>query len=58
MPTLSIEINQEQAKVLGEIIDRNPGWNKALVVRALLAYFFQLDQNEQVNLVKKHRVKR
>lgn len=56
MATLSVEIDQDQSSVLKEVLDRNPGWNKALVVRALLAYFLKLDPGEQENLVKKHRV--
>lgn len=56
MPTFSIKISQEQESALMEVIDRNPGWDKTLVGRALLAYFVKLNPTEQENLVKKHRV--
>lgn len=56
MSTLTIEVNQAQANALKEVLDRNPGWTKSLVVRALLAYFLKLDMTEQENLVKTHRV--
>lgn len=58
MPTLTIEIDQAQANALEEVLDRNLGWTKSLVVRALLAYFLKLDMAEQENLVKTHRVVR
>lgn len=54
MPTLTVEIDQGQANTLAEVIDRNPGWTKSLVLRALLVYFLQLDMGEQENLVKKY----
>jgi len=57
MPTLSVKTSQEQESAFMEVIDRNPGWDKALVTRALLAYFFKLDPSEQVDLVKTHRIK-
>ncbi len=57
MDILSVEVNQEQSGALKEVLDRNPGWNKALVVRALLAYFQKLNPTEQVDLVKTHRIK-
>lgn len=55
MPTLTIEIDQAQANALKQVLDENPGWNKSLVVRALLNYFLNLDMAEQQNLVKTHR---
>lgn len=58
MPTLVIQISQTQANDLGEVINRNPGWNKTLVVRSLLAYFLKLDMAEQENFVKKYGVRR
>lgn len=58
MPTLTVEVDQAQANALQEVLDRNPGWTKSLVVRALLAYFLKLDMTEQENLVKTHRVVR
>jgi len=58
VPTLTIEIDQAQASALEEVLHRNPGWTKSLVVRALLAYFLKLDMVEQENLVKTHRVVR
>ena len=57
MQTLSVEISEEQAIALKEVLDRNINWNKALVVRALLAYFLKLNSSEQVDLVKTHRIK-
>lgn len=55
MPTLTIEVDQAQANALKEVLGQNPGWNKSLVVRALLNYFLNLDMTEQQNLVKTHR---
>ena len=54
MPTLTIKIDQAQADALKQLLDQNPGWNKSLVIRALLAYFLKLDMAEQGNLVKTH----
>ena len=56
MVTLSVEINKQQDSALKEVLDRNPGWNKALTVRALLAYFLELTPAKQEELVKKYRV--
>lgn len=56
MPTLSVETSEDQWSTLKEVLDRNPGWTKALVVRALLAFFLKLEAAEQENFVKKHRV--
>lgn len=52
MATLTVEIDEDKASALGEILDRNPGWTKSLVVRALLSYFIKLDPPDQENLVK------
>ena len=57
MSTLSVKISQEQETALVEVLDRNPGWDKTLVTRALLAYFLKLNPSEQVDLVKTHRIK-
>ena len=57
MPTLSAQISQEQEAALMEVINRNPGWDKTLVTRALLAYFLKLNPSEQVDLVKTHSIK-
>jgi hypothetical protein len=54
MPTLTVEVDQAQANSLGEVLDRNPGWTKSLVLRTLLAYFLQLDIAKQEDLVKKY----
>lgn len=54
MPTLTVEIDKAQINAFEEVLDRNPGWTKSLVQRALLAYFLQLDMAEQENLVKKY----
>ncbi len=56
MKNLSVEISEDQSSVLEEAIKRVPGWNKALVVRALLAYFLELEPEKQEQFVKKHRV--
>lgn len=58
MVNLSVEISEDQSSDLEEVIDRNPGWNKALVVRSLLAYFLGLTPNAQEDLIKKHGVKK
>ena len=58
MINLSAEISEDQSSELEEIIERNPGWNKTLVVRAILSYFISLSANEQEDLVKKHSVKK
>jgi len=52
---LSVEIDEAQSREFEEAIERL-GWSKALVVRALLAYFLKLDPGDQENLVKTHRV--
>ena len=57
MPTLSAKISQEQDTALMEIIDRNPGWDRTLVARALYNYFIKLEPSKQVDLVKTYRVK-
>ena len=56
MPTLSVEINEEQEKAFQDVLNQIPGWNKALVVRSLLAYFLGLSSIKQEELVKKYRV--
>lgn len=56
MKPLSVEISEDQSSTLKEVLDRNIGWTQALVVRALLAFFFKLEAAEQENFVKKHRV--
>ena len=57
MSTLSVQISQEQETAFMEVVDRNPGWDKTLVTRALLSYFIKLNPSEQVDLVKTHRIK-
>ena len=56
MENLNVEIPEDQFTALDNVIDGNPGWSKALVVRSLLSYFLQLGSNEQLDLLKKHRV--
>ncbi len=56
MPTLSVKISQEQENAFIQVLDQNPGWDKTLVTRALLAYFIKLSASEQVALVKTHRM--
>ena len=56
MKSLSVEISEDQSSALEAVLDRNLGWTKALVVRALLAFFLKLDPDEQEKFVKKHGV--
>lgn len=56
MKTLSVEINEVQLSELEQAISQVPGWNKALIVRALLAHFLQLEPEEREHFVKKYRV--
>ena len=56
MVNLSVEIDEDQSNAFEEVLYRNPGWSKALVVRSLLSYFLKLDPREQENLVKKYGV--
>ncbi len=58
MKNLSALISEDLSSAFDEVIDRNPGWNNALVVRALLSYYIGLSPNEQENLVKKYSVKK
>ncbi len=55
MKNLSVEIDEVQSSEFEEVLERL-GWTKALVVRALLAYFLKLDLSGQENFVKKNRV--
>jgi len=55
--TLSVEIDEDQNSAFEDVLERNL-WNKASVVRALLAYFLSLNPSEQEGLVKTHRVKK
>jgi len=55
---LSVEISEDQSSKLDEVIESNLGWNKALVVRALLNYFFKMGPSEQEAFVKKHSIKK
>ncbi|OGN95963.1 MAG: hypothetical protein A2Y89_00755 [Chloroflexi bacterium RBG_13_51_18] len=57
MKNLSVEISEVQSSELEEVIEDNLGWNKALVMRALLNYFLKLDQDAQEAFVKKHGLK-
>lgn len=57
MPVLTVEIDQSQETSLRQVPERNPGWTKSLVIRALLDYFLKLEAPDQENLVKTHRVK-
>ena len=56
MVNLSVEIDEEQSSIFEDVLEQNPGWNKALVVRALLGYFLKLNSEEQTALVKNFRV--
>lgn len=56
MKNISVEINEIQWSDLEQAIRQVPGWNKALVVRALLSYFLQLDAEKREQFVKNYRV--
>ena len=58
MKNLSVEINEDKSSELDEVIENNPGWNKALVVRALVNYFLKMGPSEQEAFVKKHNIKK
>jgi len=57
MVVLTVEISQDQGNALRQVIEREPGWNKSLLVRSLLTYFLNLSSAEQINLIKTHGVK-
>jgi hypothetical protein len=52
MAFLTVEIGQNKENALRKVLEREPGWNKSLVTRALLTYFLNLTSIEQENLVK------
>ena len=56
MSASQIKISQDQSDALQKVLRRNPGWNKTLVVRALLNYFLALEATEQERLIKKQYV--
>ena len=58
MIPLNVEIDEAQASSIEEVLDRNPGWNKTLLVRALLSYFLKLEHEKQEDFVKKYSVRR
>jgi len=57
MPVLTVVIDQNKENAFRQVLEREPGWDKSLVVRALLTYFLNLASAEQMNLVKTHGVK-
>lgn len=57
MKPLTAEISEDMLKSLSKVIDNNLGWNKTLVVRALLNYFLQLEPDKQEKLLKEYQVK-
>lgn len=57
MANLSIKYTDAQQDKLEEVLQRNPGWTKALVVRTLLTWFFEINSDEQEKLIKKYGVK-
>jgi len=57
MKPLMAEISEDMLKSLNKVIDNNLGWNKTLVVRALVNYFLKLGPDEQQNFLKKYQVK-
>ena len=57
MAVLTVVISKDKENALRQALEREPGWNKSLVVRALLTYFLNLASAEQMNLVKTHGVK-
>lgn len=56
MKNVSVEIDENQWSDLEQAIQQVPGWNKALVVRALLSYFLDLESEKREQFVKKYRV--
>jgi len=54
---LSVEISEDQSSSLEEVLEKKL-WTKAVVVRALIAYFLSLGSNEQEKLVRTHGVKK
>lgn len=58
MQTLYANISDEQSSALEEVIEKNPGWNKTLVTRALIAHFLSLAPDEQEKFVKTYSVKK
>jgi hypothetical protein len=52
MAFLTVDIGQNKENALRKVLEREPGWNKSLVTRALLTYFLNLTPVEQENLVK------
>ena len=56
MAVLTVVIDQNKSNALKQVLEREPGWDKSLVVRALLTYFLNLASDEQVKLVKTYGV--
>lgn len=56
MAVLTVVIDQNKSNALKQVLEREPGWDKSLVVRALLTYFLNLAPDEQVKLVKTYGV--
>jgi len=54
---LSVEISEDQSNAFEDVLEKNL-WTKAVVVRAILAYFLSLAPIEQENLVRTHGVKK
>lgn len=57
MKPLTGEISEAQYSAFEDVLERNL-WTKAVVVRALVAYFLSLTPVEQEKLVKTHGVKK
>ena len=57
MKPLTGEISEAQYSAFEDVLERNL-WTKAVVVRALVAYFLSLTPIEQEKLVKTHGVKK
>jgi len=57
MAVLTVEIDQGQEAALRQVLNREPGWNKSLVTRALLAYFLKLAALDQEKLVKTYGIR-
>ena len=57
MKPLTAEISEDMLNDFQEVVDSNPGWDKTLVVRALVNYFLKLEPEAQQNFVRRYQVK-
>ena len=52
MPYFTIEVDSTQNEALQKVMDRQEGRTRVSVVRAVLAYFLKLSEEEQEKLLK------